>query len=269
MKLKRKQKPAAAGAKPKKPAKDRTTEILTFIVEWTTTFLLLLFGWTTLLQSFIVPSGSMEDTVLIGDHMIVDKLSYSPSGPVSRYLLPYTPLKRGDIVVFRYPVNPKENYIKRLIGLPGDRLKVVNKDLYLNGKKAIEPYVAHKSPLVDSYRDNFPSAPNTFVFDPAVAMLGENQNKDGEIVVPPGHYFVMGDNRDNSSDSRYWGFVPRENIVGKPLIVWWSYETTTERLTDPNYISVDHLIDLVTNFFTKTRWKRTLLLLRGQAIETQ
>jgi len=267
MKLKKKQK-AANGETPATRRKDRTTEVLTFIVEWTTTFLLLLFGWTTLLQSFIVPSGSMEDTVLIGDHMIVDKLAYSPSGAISKYLLPYTPLKQGDIVVFRYPVNPRENYIKRLIGLPGDRIKVVNKELYLNGKKAIEPYAVHKSPMLDSYRDNFPSAPNTFVFDPAVAMLGENQ-KDGEIVVPPGRYFVMGDNRDNSSDSRYWGFVPRDNIVGKPLVVWWSYETTTERLTDPNYVSLDHLWDLVTNFFTKTRWKRTLLFLRGHAIQTQ
>ncbi len=200
MKLKKRQIVTAAEAKPKKPPKDRTTEVVTFIVEWTTTFLLLLFGWTTLLQSFIVPSGSMEDTVLIGDHMIVDKLSYAPAGPLSRHLLPYTPLKHGDIVVFRYPVNPRENYIKRLIGLPGDRIKVVNKELYLNGKKAVEPYAVHKSPLLDSYRDNFPSPPNTFVFDPAVAMLNENQ-KDGEIIVPPNHYFVMGDNRDNSSDS--------------------------------------------------------------------
>jgi signal peptidase I len=267
MKLKKKQK-AVNGEPPVTRRKDRTTEVLTFIVEWTTTFLLLLFGWTTLLQSFIVPSGSMEDTVLIGDHMIVDKLSYSPAGALSKYLLPYTPLKHGDIVVFRYPINPRENYIKRLIGLPGDRIKVVNKELYLNGKKAIEPYAVHKSPILDSYRDNFPSAPNTFVFDPAVAMLGEDQ-KDGEIVVPPGRYFVMGDNRDNSSESRYWGFVPRDNIVGKPLVVWWSYETTTERLTDPNYVSLDHLLDLVTNFFTKTRWRRTLLFLRGHAIQTQ
>lgn len=251
------EKPAATASKP-----DRAESIRTFIAEWTVTIVLLLFGTTTLLQAFVVPTGSMEDTVLIGDHMIVDKLAYSPPGPVSRFLLPYTDIKRGDIIVFKFPPNPKENYVKRVIGVPGDRIKLVNKQLHLNGKPVREPYAVHKNPAFDDYRDNFPTVPNTMLFEGARAMLTQNL-KDGELVVPPDSYFAMGDNRDNSLDSRYWGFVPRENIVGKPAIVFWSYDAPTERLADPNIISLDHLIDLATNFFSKTRWKRTFLIPRG------
>jgi signal peptidase I len=249
-----------AGAPPVK--KDKPEGIRGFISEWSVTILLLLFGTTTLLQAFVVPTGSMEDTVLIGDHMFVDKLAYSPAGPVSKYLLPYTPVKRGDIVVFRYPVNIRENYIKRVIGTPGDRIKLVDKNLFLNGKKMDEPYVVHKTPYIDSYRDNFPSAPNAMLFPGAQKMLQENVT-DGELIVPADHYFVMGDNRDNSLDSRYWGFVPRENIIGKPFVIFWSYDAPTERLADPNLISLDHLMDLGMNFFSKTRWKRTLMIPRA------
>jgi signal peptidase I len=253
---------APASAAEKSAKKDKPEGIRGFISEWSVTILLLLFGTTTLLQAFVVPTGSMEDTVLIGDHMFVDKLAYSPSGPVSKYLLPYTPVKRGDIVVFRYPVNIRENYIKRVIGTPGDRLKLVDKNLFLNGKKMEEPYVVHKTPYIDSYRDNFPSAPNAMLYPGAQKMLADNV-KDGELVVPADHYFVMGDNRDNSLDSRYWGFVPRENIIGKPFIIFWSYDAPTERLADPNLISLDHLLDLGMNFFSKTRWKRTLMIPRA------
>lgn len=233
-----------------------------FIAEWAVTIILLLFGTTTLLQAFVVPTGSMEDTVLIGDHMFVDKLSYSPHGALSGWLLPYTEVKRGDIIVFKFPVNPRENYIKRVIGVPGDHIKLVNKDLYLNGKKVNEPYIVHKTSYIDSYRDNFPTDPNTRLADSAYHMLSENV-KNGELVVPPDCYFAMGDNRDNSLDSRYWGFVPRDNIIGKPAIIFWSYDTTTERLADPNIISLDHIFDLAVNFFSKTRWKRTLMIPRG------
>jgi signal peptidase I len=260
--MKKTQKPAKAAVADPKSKPDRPEQVRSFVAEWTVTILLLLFGTTTLLQAFVVPTGSMEDTVLIGDHMFVDKLAYSPPGAVSRYLLPYTPVKRGDIIVFKYPVNVKENYIKRVIGIPGDHLKLVNKDLYLNGKKVDEPYVIHKTSYIDSYRDNFPSEPNTRLYPGAIQMLAENV-KDGELIVPPGHYFVMGDNRDNSLDSRYWGFVPRENIVGKPAIIFWSYDAPTERLADPNIISLDHILDLAFNFFGKTRWKRTLMVVHG------
>src|SRR5688572_10546018 len=230
-----------------------------FIAEWTVTILMLLFGTTTLVQAFVVPTGSMENTVLIGDHVFVDKLAYSPPGRISKYLLPYSEVKRGDIVVFRYPINIRENYVKRVIGIPGDRLKIQNKQVFLNGAPLNEPYKVHVREFSVPYLDNFPDRPDFPVYEPAQRMLAENV-QNGELVIPPESYFCMGDNRDNSADSRFWGFVPRENIVGKPVIIWWSYDAPTSRLADPNIISFDHILDLAQNFFTKTRWNRTFQL---------
>jgi signal peptidase I len=232
-----------------------------FIAEWTVTIILLLFGTTTLVQAFVIPTGSMEDTLLIGDHLLVDKLAYAPAGRISKYMLPYEPVKRGDIIVFRYPVDIKSTFVKRCMGVPGDRIKLVNKEVYLNGKKLAEPYVYHKTEYIDSYRDNFPSEPNGGVLEPGLDML-EHHVVNGEVVVPPDSYFAMGDNRDSSLDSRYWGFVPRDNIIGKPLIIYWSYDAPTEALSNPT-IGVDHLVDLMEHFFTKTRWRRTFMLVHG------
>jgi signal peptidase I len=231
------------------------------IAEWTVTVVLLLFGITTLVQAFVIPTGSMEDTLLIGDHLLVDKLSYAPGGPLSRRLLPYTPLRRGDIIVFRYPLDIRQTYVKRVIGLPGDRVRVENKEVFLNGVKLSEPYKYHKTAYTDSYRDNFPGVPNLPLPKQALEML-EQHVVNGEVVVPPDHYFGMGDNRDISWDCRYWGFVPRENIIGKPLLIYWSYDAPTEQLAKST-ISLDHLIDVAQNFFPKTRWSRTLRLVRG------
>ena len=231
------------------------------IAEWTVTILLLLFGTTTLVQAFVIPTGSMEDTLLIGDHLLVDKLAYAPPGPVSRFVLPYTPLKRGDIIVFRYPVNARETFVKRLVGLPGDRIRIANKTLFLNGQLLKEPYTYFKRDDFDYYRDNFPSDPNTRIDERALDMLDRHID-GGEIVVPPDSYFALGDNRDASLDSRYWGFVPRENIIGKPLLVYWSYDAPTHRLAGSG-LDLEHLADLGRNFFTKTRWKRTFMLIRG------
>lgn len=235
------------------------------IAEWTVTILLLLFGTTTLVQAFVIPTGSMEDTLLIGDHLLVDKLAYAPPGPISKYLLPYSEVKRGDIIVFRYPIDIRQTFVKRVIGVPGDRIKIVRKQVYLNGKEIQEPYKYHKTEYFDSYRDNFPSEPNVRLYDPANEMLQANV-ENGEVVVPAGRFFAMGDNRDSSLDSRYWGFVPRENIIGKPLIIYWSYDAPTDRLASPN-IGLDHILDLAQNFFTKTRWKRTFNLIRGYPLQ--
>jgi len=236
-----------------------------FIAEWTVTIILLLFGTTTLVQAFVIPTGSMEDTLLIGDHLLVDKLAYAPPGPVSKYLLPYQEVKRGDIIVFRYPVDIRQTFVKRVMGLPGDRLRLLNKQLYLNGRKLEEPYVYHKTSYIDSYRDNFPGEPNVHVSEAAQEMLGKHV-KNGELVVPPNSYFAMGDNRDSSLDSRYWGFVPRENIIGKPLIIYWSYDAPTEALANSTP-GLDHIIDLLQNFFTKTRWRRTFMLIRAHEVQ--
>jgi signal peptidase I len=247
--------------RPEEPAQPMEEPPRSFLAEWTVTFILLLFGTTSLVQAFVIPTGSMEDTLMIGDHLLVDKLAYAPAGPISKYVIPYTDVKRGDIIVFRYPVDIQQTFVKRCIGVPGDRIRLVNKQLILNGRPVDEPYVYHKTEYIDSYRDNFPSDPNVHVADFAQDMLMSHVQA-GEVVVPPGSYFAMGDNRDSSLDSRYWGFVPRANIIGKPLIIYWSYDAPTEALSRP-MMSIDHLLDLVQHFPTKTRWSRTFRLIRG------
>ena len=247
------------------PATHRPEPQRGFIAEWTVTIILLLFGTTSLVQAFVIPTGSMEDTLLIGDHLLVDKLSYAPSGLISRHILPYSDVRRGDIIVFRYPVDIQQTFVKRAIGIPGDHIRLVNKQLILNGKPVTEPYVYHKTEYIDSYRDNFPSDPNVHVVDSALDML-QNHVQNGDVVVPAGFVFAMGDNRDSSLDSRYWGFVPRDNIVGKPLIIYWSYDAPTEALANPS-IGIDHIIDLVEHFPTKTRWRRTLRLIHGYPLK--
>ena len=243
-----------------------------FIHEWSLNILILLFGTTTLVQAFIVPTPSMDTTVMVGDHLLVDKLSYAPPGSFSRLLLPYTDPKRGDIIVFRYPMDISQNYVKRVMGVPGDHIRVVDKVVYLNGKPLTEPYVQHIFPNLEPYRDNFPSEPRGPVYDRAKQMLAEHV-ENGELVVPPDSYFAMGDNRDNSLDSRYWGLVPRENIIGKPLLIFWSYDPCHGEgpLCSPTAdlvgYSADHFIDLAKNFFFKTRWDRELKLVRGYPVQ--
>jgi len=211
-------------------------------------------------QAYVIPTGSMEDTLLIGDHLLVDKLAFAPSGPVSKYLLPYHEIKHGDIIVFRYPVDIRQTFVKRAIGLPGDRIRVVNKEVYRNGVKLNEPYKFNKTDYTDAYRDNFPGEPNVMLDARAVDML-QNHVVNNEVVVPPNSVFAMGDNRDNSLDSRYWGFVPRENIIGKPLVIYWSFDAPSDELQNPS-IGLDHIRDVVLNFFSKTRWRRTFMLIR-------
>jgi len=234
-----------------------------FVAEWTVTIILLLFATTSLVQAFVIPSASMVGTLLIGDHVLVDKLTYAPAGAISRGVLPYREVRRGDIIVFRFPLNIKDDYVKRAIGIPGDRIKLVNKQLWLNGHAVNEPYVVHSSSGVDSYRDYFPAQPNSPLQAPAIDMLENHVDQaTGELVVPANCIFAMGDNRDDSLDSRYWGFVPRENIVGTPLVIYWSYDAPTQDLTNGN-IGLDHIVDVVAHFFTKTRWSRTFRLTRG------
>jgi signal peptidase I len=235
-----------------------------FIAEWSITFILLLFGTTTLAQAFVIPSGSMEDTLLIGDHLLVDKLTYAPHDAATANLLPYSEVKRGDIIVFRYPVDIKQTFVKRVMGVPGDRVHLENRRVFLNGHALDEPYTVYKRPP-SPYPDNFPAGqPDGQVFPRAMQMLAEDV-KDGELVIPPGQYLAMGDNRDNSSDSRYWGLVPRENIIGKPLIIYWSFDASTEDLSSPG-ATIPHLFDMVIHFPTKTRWRRTFRLIRSYPV---
>lgn len=237
------------------------------IAEWAVTILLLLFGTTTLAQAFVIPTGSMQDTLLIGDHLLVDKLAYAPAGPLSKHLLPYQEPKHGDIIVFRYPAEISQTLVKRLIGVPADRLKIEHGVVYRNGIRLNEPYAYHKYGY-DPMLDNFP----TSCCRPVKEELAQQAQREmldrnviaGEVIVPANKYFAMGDNRDNSSDSRFWGFVPRENIIGKPFLIYWSYRASTEDLAGESTDSVlRHFVDLGEHFFTRTRWERTFKLVRG------
>src|SRR6266496_3020287 len=163
--------------------KPRRTEVSRGVIaEWTVTIILLLFGTTTLVQAFVIPTGSMEDTLLIGDHLLVDKLAYAPGGAVSSLFLPYHDVKRGDIIVFRYPVDIRQTFVKRAIGVPGDHIRLVNKKLFLNGKPVNEPYVYYKTEFIDSYRDNFPGEPNVHLAESAIDMP-MNHAEQGDVVV--------------------------------------------------------------------------------------
>lgn len=204
----------------------------------------------------------MEQSLLVGDHLLVDKLVYAPADGLSRHLLPYRDVRRGDVIVFRHPLDLKINLVKRAIGVPGDHIRLLNKQLILNGKPVNEPYATHIPDSFNDYRDNFPSAAQLEQLRPRAAQMIRDHVANGELAVPPGFIFAMGDNRENSDDSRYWGLVPRENIVGTPWVIYWSFDAPTEDLMNPN-IGVDHVVDVATHFFTKTRWSRTFKFIRS------
>ena len=231
-----------------------------FVSEWLVTILLYLFAATTLVQAYVVPTASMEGTVRIGDHMLVDRMTYAPASGWERRVLPYRDIERGDIVCFLYPEDVRQTYVKRVIGLPGDRIRMVDKQVIRNGRRLVEPYTRHIDPSLESYRDNFPDGPAYQVSPRGREMLRDHM-ANGEIVVPPDTFFAMGDNRDNSSDSRYWGFVPRRNVVGRPLVIYWSFDAPT---SDLEQWSLDHVVDVALHFFTKTRWDRMLTVPRAQ-----
>jgi signal peptidase I len=170
--------------------------------------ILALFVRTFIVQAFKIPTGSMENNLLIGDHLLVNKFVFAPTlGRLESMLLPIDPIRRGDIIVFKYPEEPERDFIKRVIGLPGETLELRKKRVYINGMLLDEPYVRY---LVPPDEEN-----GAGDFDVRVQY--------GPVTVPPGHYFMMGDNRDNSQDSRYWGFMPQEYIKGKALFVYFSF----------------------------------------------
>ena len=241
----------------------RRTQPRGFVAEWAMTLIVFLFATTTLVQAYVVPTGSMESTVMIGDHMLVDRLAYSQPGTWESHVLPFRDVERGDIVCFHYPEDVRQTYVKRVIGIPGDRIHMENKQVVRNGQRLVERYTQHIDPMADDYRDNFPQSPRWSTTPRGRDMLA-NHVKDGELIVPPGTLFVMGDNRENSADSRYWGLVPRDYVVGKPVFVYWSYDAPT---ADLEGWSVGHMVDVVTHFFSKTRWNRTMMVPRSQQAE--
>ena len=207
--------------------------------------ILALFIRTFVVQAFKIPTGSMEQNLLIGDHLLVNKFVFSPTATdAERSLLPVTSINRGDVIVFKYPEDPERDFIKRVIGLPGDVVEVRHKRVYIDGRPLDEPYVYYLRP------------PSAAASPFGVADLREQY---GPVTVPPSEYFVMGDNRDNSQDSRYWGFLPRDLVKGRALIIYWSYESGADELYATGSSSViRRLWAGITDFFTHSRWERFL-----------
>jgi signal peptidase I len=209
-------------------------------------------------QAFEIPSASMENTLLIGDHVFVDRISYMPE-PFWYVLNPKHEVRRGDIIVFLKPGEPDLHLVKRVVGMPGDRLHLKDGVVYRNGVAQNEPYVIHSAGNLDAYRDDFPNVPpDTFTpITPEWRLSLPQYVQDGDLVVPPDSFFAMGDNRDLSLDSRYWGFVPRANLVGRPALIYWSFETPADQV---NKTSVGDRIafgaKVVIHFLDETRWRR-------------
>lgn len=230
-------------------------------IQWLcSTVVLAVFVITFLAQAFQIPSQSMEKTLLIGDYLLVDKVHYADGG-VWNSLLPYSSINRGDIIVFRYPVQPNQHFVKRVIGIPGDRVHLYRGKVFVNGKAVDDSaFAIHKSEQFDSYRDNFPAGN---YISPEVNsrwwMQMHHVVRQGEIVVPPGEYFVMGDNRDESLDSRYWGFVPRENIIGRPFLIYWSVQRPETAASDGK---LGRLLYTLVHLPEDARWDRTFRLVR-------
>jgi signal peptidase I len=227
------------------------------------TVVIAVFIITFVVQAFQIPSESMEDTLLIGDYLLVDKLRYGSGDRSGSPLMPYRPVQRGEIIVFKYPVDPSQHFVKRVIGVPGDRLRLVNRRVFVNGVQRQEPYARLMGMMRIPFRDDFPQldSPDTGVQADWWLQM-KKLVEDGQLIVPAGDYFVMGDNRDDSLDSRYWGFVPRANIVGRPLLIYWSMRDTSPDLpvAPTSSDKLFHFAYAVTHLFQITRWDRTLRL---------
>ncbi|HET9180401.1 MAG TPA: signal peptidase I [Terriglobia bacterium] len=233
------------------------------------TVVLAIFGTTFVVQAFKIPTGSMENTLLIGDHLLVNKFAFAyPHGALAR-LLPYRQIHRGDIVVFKYPGSsedaqePGEHFVKRVIGLPGDSVRVFHRQVFVNGTAVAEPFVRQSHPNELRPGDDFPPVTWDEMEGATSVWRAEFQNyvKDGQLVVPQNQYFVMGDNREESWDSRFWGFVPRTLISGRPLVIYWSYETPPGQYEQTSLSDrLSQFGSMFVHFFSRTRWSRTFKL---------
>ena len=253
-------KKAKEQAKPEKP-RETTVEFLASLAGVLVTGLFII---TFVLQAFEIPSSSMVRTLLIGDHVFVNREQFSPRTAWLGPLMPYSQPKRGDIVVFLSmdPHTPALYIVKRIIGVPGDHIHLRDGAVYRNGEKLNEPYVVHSGPIAyDPYRDNFPNvspADEGNVIDEWKLTMGSHI-EDGDIVVPSDSYFGMGDNRDVSLDSRYWGFIAKDHIIGRPMFIYWSFETPEYQYQQTEIGDrLSFLAHVVIHFFDETRWRRTL-----------
>ena len=197
--------------------------------------ILALFIRTFVVQAFKIPTGSMEPNLLVGDHLLVNKFVFAPTAtPIERMILPIRDIRRGDVIVFKFPEDPERDFIKRVIGLPGDTVEVRNRQVLINGTRIEESYAHYLFPVGDEEQAGL-----------------DVRGRYGPVTVPDAHYFMMGDNRDNSQDSRYWGFLPAHYVKGRALMIYWSFEP-------PDAAGPDGPLAPITSLFTGTRWSRLL-----------
>jgi signal peptidase I len=242
--------------------RDATT-IPEYLESLLVTVILALFGTSFVIQAFKIPSPSMEKTLLVGDHLLVNKFVFGGTGAWYEKFLPYRTLKRGDIIVFKFPYADHQHFVKRVIGLPGDRLKLVDQQVYINDKLLNEPYVVHDPEAgYDPLNYSFPPAGNPLYSSPVEPEWAHNIRKyvqGDELVVPPGRYFAMGDNRDHSLDSRYWGFVDRSAIMGRPFLIYWSVNATSADYGQTTFAQrLRAVFDTLAHLPARTRWSRML-----------
>ena len=225
-----------------------------------------LFIITFILQAFEIPSSSMEDTLLVGDHVFVNREQFAAPTHWLGPLLPYRNIRRDEIAVFMSPEQPGLFLVKRIIGIPGDHIHLRDDVVYRNSEKLVEPFVRHKREEHNPYTDNFPALPPSGEYGVsnkkwASEMPSHIEGED--IVVPPDSYFAMGDNRENSYDSRFWGFVPRKNVIGRPMFIYWSFITPEDQyqMRDAGD-RLGFLAHTIIHFFDETRWRRTFMPVR-------
>jgi signal peptidase I len=261
-----------APANPSAAAARQTETPLESLASMCTLLVLVIFAQAFIFQNFEIPSGSMEKTLLIGDHVLVDRTTFAPPTPWAPFTH-YRDIHHGDVIVFLKP-NPEQPdliLVKRAIGLPGDRIHLRNGIVYLNGVAQNEPQAAKPNndgdpnDAYNPYRDDFPSVTPTpdNGLTATWALDLPNHIQGDDLVVPPGTVFAMGDNRTESLDSRYWGFVPRQNILGRPLFVYWSFQTPSDQITKTSFGDrIGFMVHVVVHFVTETRWSRTLHIIR-------
>jgi signal peptidase I len=228
-------------AKEKKPReKSLFREYFELLAE---TAVFVFFVMTFVVQAFQIPTGSMEPTLLVGDFLLVNKLVYSaPATALERTILPRRDIRRQDIVVFKYPENLTKDFVKRIIGLPGEKIEIRDKQVYINDQPISESYKVHNDAQVFK-KDGY------YHYDDAI------RDNFGPVVVPAGRCFVMGDNRDNSMDSRYWSFLPLDYIKGKPWVIYFSYRAERDAYTKTSF---GERVKKLASFLPKARWGRML-----------
>jgi signal peptidase I len=227
------------------------------------TVILALFGTSFVVQAFKIPSPSMESTLLVGDHLLVNKFIFGGRGAWYDKFLPYRALQHGDVIVFKFPYQDHQHFVKRVIGLPGDHIRIADQQVYVNGKLLSEPYVVHDASVgYDPLNYTFPPVGNQMYMSqvqPEWAREIRKYVQGDELVVPPNKYFAMGDNRDRSWDSRYWGFVDRDAIMGRPFLIYWSIDANSADYGETTFGQrIIGIFDTLIHLPARTRWSRML-----------